>query len=462
MRSLYGKFIVTTIGIMLFSFIFSFIISNTYYQYQLKPYNDQKITKIALNIAVYVEGHPANNLTEYLESISAVGYQIYLVDQQGNGTFFGEAFRNRSIPDSTTKHVLNGDLFHGILHFPKETFVTGFFANELRNTVGVPLNHNGQSFALFIRPDINLLFGEMHILFGWIIGLSIALSIVMVVISAKYLVKPISDLTRATKSLSNGIFNVKLDINRHDELEQLSNSFLRMAHKLEQIDEVRKEFISNISHDIQSPLSSIKGYTNLLENKTLSNEERSQFISIIKGEITRLSTLTKQLLLLALLDRNEDLLKEKSINLGQQLKELVRNFQWAISEKDLMLSYSLPDIEMNGDPSLLNTVWDNLLSNAIKYNYPNGSIEISIEKNEESVFVTFTDTGIGLKSTELDRMFDRFYRADIARTRSVEGTGLGLSIVETIIRMHDGTIHVSSKEKEGTTFNVVLPVGEGK
>jgi signal transduction histidine kinase len=231
-----------------------------------------------------------------------------------------------------------------------------------------------------------------------------------------------------------------------------------MARKLEQMDDIRKEFISNISHDIQSPLSNIKGYTNLLDNKAISKEKRTQYVSIINSEIKRLSTLTKQLLLLASLDRNEDIMEKKLFNVSQQLKELIRNYQWTVSEKGIMLSYSLPDIEIIGDPSLLNTVWDNLLSNAIKYNKLDGTIEISIEGRGQSIFVTFEDTGIGMNATELERIFDRFFRADMARTRTIEGTGLGLSIVATIVNLHGGHITVNSIEKVGSTFIVELPM----
>ncbi|MDM5317815.1 HAMP domain-containing sensor histidine kinase [Fictibacillus sp. b24] len=459
MKSLYVKFVVITIGIMILSGILAFFISNTYYQQKLKPYNDQKNTKIALEMVSFVEEHPSINLKEYFENLSAIGYQIYLVEDSGDESYFGASFRNKMLPASTKENVLNGDIYHGILHFPKETFVTGFFANELKNTIGVPLKHGGKSYALFMRPDIKLLFNEMHILFGWLFALMITLSIVMVVVSAKYLVKPISKLTVATKSLSKGNFNVELDINRGDELGELSHSFLQMSRKLEQSDEMRKEFISNISHDIQSPLSNIKGYTNLLEKESLSSKEKTQYISVINGEINRLSTLTKQLLLLASLDRNEEILKKKPFNIAQQIKELVRNYQWLINEKGIMLRYSLPDTEFIGDPSLLNTVWDNLLTNAIKYNKPNGSIEISIEEREKSLFITFEDTGIGMNNMELERIFDRFYRADIARSRTVEGTGLGLSIVATIVELHGGHTDVNSKENQGTTFVVELPIG---
>ncbi|WP_191565550.1 sensor histidine kinase [Metabacillus idriensis] len=458
MKSLYVKFVVITIGIMILSSIFAFLISNTYYQHKLKPYNDKKVTKIAQSITAFTDEYPNINLKEYLEHISSIGYQIYLVDNFGEEAFFGAPFRDKSLSVSTKEHVLNGNINHGILHFPQETFVTGFFANELKNTIGVPLEHKGRNYALFIRPDIKLLFNEMHLLFGWLLTLTIMLSMFMVVFSTKYLVKPISKLTMATKSLANGDFNVELNTARHDELGELSQSFLRMVRKLEQMDDMRKEFISNISHDIQSPLSNIKGYTNLLENRSMSKEERTQYVSIINGEIRRLSTLTKQLLLLASLDRNEEIMKKNPFNVGQQIKEVVRNYQWVISEKSIMLSYSLPDMEIIGDPSLLNNVWDNLLSNAIKYNKANGSIEISIEKRGEWIFITFKDTGIGLNNAVIERIFDRFYRADTARTRTVEGTGLGLSIVWTIVKLHNGHINVKSIEKEGTTFIVELPV----
>lgn len=458
MKTLYVKFVVVTIGIMLFSGIISFLISNTYYQHKLKPQNDQKITNFAQSIASFAEEHPYIELRDYLQNVSSLGYQMYLVDESGEGTFFGAAFRDESISITVKEEVLDGNVYHGILHFSGETFVTGFFANELRNTIGIPITHNGNNYALFIRPDIKLLFNEMHLLFAWLLLFTIVLSTIMVVISTKYLVKPISKLTKATKSLSEGKFNVELDVASNDELGELSNSFLTMATKLEQMDDVRKEFISNISHDIQSPLSNIKGYINLLENESITSKDRAHYVSIINDEIKRLSTLTKQLLLLASLDRNEDILKRKTFNVSEQLKELVRNYQWLMSEKDIMLSYSLLDVEINGDPSLLHTVWDNLLTNAIKYNKQNGTIEITMEKSEDSIEVTFADTGIGMDLKEKERIFDRFYRADAARTRTIEGTGLGLSIVWTIVHLHNGDVQVTSTEGEGSTFIVKLPI----
>lgn len=460
MRSLYVKFVVITIGIMLISSMLAFLISNAYYHQKIKPSNDEKNTIIAQNIVSFMEDNPNVDLQKYMESIAAVGYQIYLVDSLKNEYYFGASFRDESLSELTIENVLKGKTYHGINHFPNSIFITGFFANELKNTIGVPMNYKKQNYALFIRPDIKLLFNEMHYLFAWILIISISLSIVLVLLSTKYLVKPISKLTKATQALAKGQFNVDLKVTRHDELGKLTNSFLKMSKQLEQMDDVRKEFISNISHDIQSPLSNIRGYTNLLEKDSISPEIKYKYIKIINGEIGRLSILTKQLILLASLDRYDNILNKKTFNLGNQIKELIHHYQWAINEKGIMISYYLPNTKVNGDPSLLNTVWDNLLSNAIKYNKPNGNIEISIEDKGDFVFIIFEDTGIGMKESELNRIFDRFYRADLARTRTIEGSGLGLSIVRNIVKLHEGEIIVKSNQTQGSKFIVKLPVSQ--
>lgn len=457
MRSLYIKFVVVTIGIMLFSGLLSFLVSNSYYHHELKPYNDQKMTTFARSIASFPSENPTVDIYNYLENVSTIGYQMYLVAENGERQFFGAPFRDPTLSEQTISTVLQGEEYHGILQFPHQTFVTGFFANELSNSIGVPLTYGGEKYALFLRPNIKLLFNEMHILFAALLTLTIFLSIVFVLLSTRYLITPIAKLTAATTRLANGQYDIKLDISRKDELGKLSNSFLTMAQKLGKAEETRKEFISNISHDIRSPLSNIQGYTTLLEKENLSKEEKSQYIGIINGEINRLSTLTKQLLLLASLDRNEDILNKRVFNVSKQIRELFQHYQWQIQNKNIMLSFSLQDIDMYGDPALLNTVWDNLLVNAIKYNEPNGTIDITVTEREGKVIIIFEDTGIGISQQAQARIFDRFYRVDSSRTRAIEGTGLGLSIVAKIVRTHDGHIEVQSEENLGTKITITIP-----
>jgi signal transduction histidine kinase len=230
-----------------------------------------------------------------------------------------------------------------------------------------------------------------------------------------------------------------------------------MAKELRQLDEMKNEFISNITHDIQSPLSTIKGYTNLLSKDAISENERNNYIQIINHEINQLSNLTKELLLLASLDRMENIVKMKPFQLSEQIKNLILNYQWRLNEKGIMISYTIPEVSYIGDAGLLYTVWDNLISNGIKYNKENGLLKIAVVENQDVIDITISDSGIGIADEHLERIFERFYRVDSARTRSIEGTGLGLSIVATIVKLHDGIIRVQSKIGEGTTMTVSLP-----
>lgn len=461
MKSLYIKFVVVTIGIMLFSSVLAFALSNVYYQHNLKPENDAKITKIAESITSFAESHPEIGLKDYLDQTSSIGYQIYLVNNEGKETFFGAAYRETDISVSVVDSVLEGETYHGILHFPSKLFVTGFFANELTNTIGVALEHNGENYAIFIRPDIKLLFNEMHFLMAWMLILTIIFSMLLVVFSTKYLINPIRKLKEATNVVAKGQYTIKLNTSRNDELGDLAKSFSDMALKLLRTDEQRKEFIANVSHDIQSPLSNIKGYTDLLTKPSLSLAERQQYSAVISQEINRLSSLTKQLLLLSTLDQGSSILTKKRFALDEQIKQVIQNVQWSIQEKRIMLSYDLERVELYADPSLMYNVWDNLISNAIKYNRINGSIEIVLRQFGDYIQVYVKDSGIGMTEGEMVRIFDRFYRADSSRTRSIAGTGLGMSIVGSVISLHKGKVWIKDSSKKGTTIIVELPLDKG-
>ncbi|MFB5194348.1 sensor histidine kinase [Neobacillus sp. KR4-4] len=457
MKSLYSKFAFITIMIMVVSGIISFFLSNAYYQFKLKQQNDEKIMNFAIEIADFASKHPLISLQDYFDHIGTIGYQILLVNKEGDKNYFGSSFRVKNLPANIPGKVLDGEVYHGIRNFPHKTFVTGFFANELKNSVGVPFEYKGEEYAIFIRPDIKLMFNEMHILFGWLLIISILLSVILVLISTKYLVKPIRKLNFATRAIAEGNFSIKLDITRSDELGNLAVSFTRMTEKLAQVDSLRKELISNISHDIQSPLTNIKGYLNLLENSGKREQEEQQYLRVVQFEVDRLSRMTKQLLLLSTIESKKDLMEVSSVNIAEQLKACIHQYEWSILEKGIMMSYSLSDARVKGDPALLYSVWENLLTNAIKYNRENGTIDIELTEADKEVLVVIKDSGVGLSQKDLSRIFDRFYRADASRARSVEGTGLGLSIVQSIIDLHHGKIDLESIEGTGTTFTVHLP-----
>lgn len=458
MKTLYLRIVLTTIAVMVFSSLLAFILANVYYQYSLKPYNDQKLTRMAKDIASFYESNRGVDQQAYLQHISKLGYQIYVVDRSGHETFYGREFRNQRLEKSAVKQVLDGKMYHGIANFPSQVFVTGFFDNVLANTIGVPLKgESNKQQALFIRPDIQLQFGEMRIFFSVILLLMIVLSILFVLISTRYLVKPIVKLTEATKQVAKGKYNVDLYVKRRDEIGALASHFSEMAKSLEQLEEMRQEFVSNVSHEIQSPLASIQGFSKTLRSADLSDEQRNEYLSIIEEESRRMSSLSKQLLTLASLDKESEHIEKSTFDVATQIKQVLFMTEWSWREKELAIEMDLPSTMISGDQKLLHQVWTNLITNSVKFTEEGGTLSLRVGMEDTYCHVEFQDTGIGMSKESLPHIFNRFYKEDKARSRTEGSSGLGLAIVKQIVDMHGGSIHVESEKGKGSTFHVYLP-----
>ncbi len=454
MKSLYGKFTLSTLLIMLGSFFIAFLGVNTFYHQSLKMKNNDKNMQIAKQLTQYIEETEPLDLNRFLHTEAELGYKLYLVSDTGHIKQYGAAFRSDNLSEKAVSQVLNGNEYHGMRDLPKETFVTGFFSDEMANTVGTSFKHEGTTYALFLRPDIKMLFTEAHYLLSGMFVVMAIVSILAMFIVAKKLITPITELTAATKRISEEEFIYETNITRKDELGQLARSFQLMTHKLSENDQLRKEFISNVSHDFQTPLQNIKGYTALLK-ENITDEDRAKYTSIIEQETERLSSLTKQLLLLTSLDQLTSL-QVSSYRVDQQIRQVIQRQRWNLDDKQLSLTSLLIPFTLKADAAFLDNVWENLLTNAIKYTPEGGQITIRMEEDFESLYVSFEDTGIGFGKHEKEKLFQRFYRADKARHGSIKGTGLGLSIVKQVVDLHEGSLYAVS-EGSGSTFTVKLP-----
>ncbi|MEK5416537.1 sensor histidine kinase [Paenibacillus sp. FSL L8-0708] len=431
--------------------------SNIYYQAQIKSQNDAKLTGMAIEVQQFAESHP-ETMEDYLRSIAKLGYKIYLTDAEGESRFYGKPFRKEDLDEQQLEKVLNGQIYHGVADFPDSAFITGFFDNQLRNSIGVPVKVNNETYALFMRPDAEVQFGELRVFFAVIIGFTVLFSLGFVMISVLHVVRPITRLTTATKRISKGRYDIKLNTWRRDEIGQLASHFMIMSRELERTNRARQEFVANVSHEIESPLTSIQGFAQALQDSTLPEDERLQYLNIIDQESHRLSLLSKQLLTLSSLDYDPNSIQKKSTDLRAQLRQVVQIMEWRLTEKQLAVRLNLADISVLGDPNLLFQVWMNLLSNAIKYTPAEGSIMISAKLMEQNCIVSVSDTGEGISAEELPLIFDRFYKVDRARTHETHSSGLGLAISQKIVEAHNGTIEVTSTLGEGTTFTVTLPL----
>jgi len=457
MKSLYGKFLIFTLIIMFGSFLIAFLVVNTYYHQQLREENDTKNMHIATEIASYIETEANVNLEAFLATQANAGYKIYVTNDAGEAAFFGEAFRVENLSKKAVEQVLGGDVYHGMRDLPKETFVTGFFSDEMANTVGVPFTYDNKQYGLFLRPNIKLLFTEVHYLLGGLFVVMAIVSLVAMLFVARKMIQPITTLTAATKKVGAENFSLSLPINRNDEIGQLADSFQSMANQLHKSDAMRKQFINDVSHDFQTPLQNIKGYAALIHEDAVTDMEKEQYTEVIMSETDRLSALTRQLLLLTSLDALQSPLQKQTFVLDEQIKHVIQKYRWLMEEKNIALSVELTNVKFTGQAAYTEKIWENLLSNALKYTPENGMIDISLTDSGNEVIATFSDNGIGIAKEHMDKLFDRFYRVDEARYSKIEGTGLGLAIVKQAVALHQGSIDVTSEVNKGTIFTITLP-----
>jgi signal transduction histidine kinase len=234
-----------------------------------------------------------------------------------------------------------------------------------------------------------------------------------------------------------------------------------MARQLNQTEQMRQEFISNVSHELQSPLTSIRGFALVLRNDGLTGEERAHYLEIIENESQRLSRITDNLLRLASLEADQAPFEPRLYRLDRQIREQILACEPQWSAKDIEMDVFLDEVSLNADADLLSQVWINLIHNSIKFTRPGGLVEMWLEQAGEWVEFKIRDSGPGIPDEDLGRVFERFYKADKARQRSKEGSGLGLSIAQKIVQMHGGEIWVERSQPgqngAGAVFRVRLP-----
>jgi len=254
----------------------------------------------------------------------------------------------------------------------------------------------------------------------------------------------------ALDQISKGNFDVLLDPRSLGNFHELADAVNEMARNLGTLETMREDFISNVSHEIQSPLTSIGGFAKLMKDENLPPEQRKHYAEIIESESKRLSSLGEKLLKLSSLDQAS--LNKTEFRLDKQLEQIALTFEPQWSAKNITLEADLQRCAVTADQDLLSQVWINLLHNAIKFTPDGGMITIVLNGNT----VVITDTGIGISEEDQIHIFERFYKVDRARDRSLGGNGLGLSLVKKIVELHGGEITVHSAPGRGTAFTVLL------
>lgn len=271
------------------------------------------------------------------------------------------------------------------------------------------------------------------------------------------------DVIEALENISQGNFNVFLELNenhKHNkdgkDFSDIIGSINKMAKELGTMEILRQDFISNVSHEIGSPLTSIKGFAVLLRDSKLSDKVRNHYIDIIEAETTRLSKLSDNFLKLSSLEESEITSNLTEFRLNKQLEEVVLMLEPQWKEKGQQIELKLDRIKINADKDLLSEVWINILTNSIKFTNEDGNIKVILKKEKENIVCEISDNGIGIAEKDKMHIFERFYKSDKSRTRAKGGNGLGLPLAKKIVELHNGRITVESEIGKGTKIKVCL------
>lgn len=282
------------------------------------------------------------------------------------------------------------------------------------------------------------------------------LFVLIVLILNLYL--PIRKMTKVAKEYASGNFEPQIRISDNGELGFLAASFNFMANELNTLEDDQRKFISNISHDFRSPLTSIKGYIEAIEDGTIPPEMQQKYLDIVLFETDRLTKLTGNLLDLNKIGTKGSIMDITDFDLNLIIKNTAASFEGTGKEKRISIDLVLTGQSMyvTADMSKIQQVLYNLIDNAIKFSHPDSTIKIETTERNEKIFVSIKDSGIGIPKNSINKIWERFYKTDLSRGKDKKGTGLGLAIVKEIIQSHNENINVISTEGVGTEFIFTL------
>lgn len=277
---------------------------------------------------------------------------------------------------------------------------------------------------------------------------------------AKILVKPFARVSNAIEALNEGYINEKISVSDYTETELISDAFNKMMGRMKVLDDSRQEFVSNVSHELKTPLTSMKVLADsLIAQEDVPTELYKEFMVDIAEEIDRENKIINDLLALVKLDKTAADLNITAVNINGLLELILKRLRPIAAKQNIELLFeSFRPVTAEIDEVKITLAISNLVENAIKYNTENGWVHVSLNADHKYFYIKVADSGIGIPEESLEHIYERFYRVDKSHSREIGGTGLGLSITRNAILMHRGAIKVYSKENEGTTFTVRVPL----
>lgn len=289
------------------------------------------------------------------------------------------------------------------------------------------------------------------------------LGVIVIVTSVLYsgqIVKPIKEVAGSITQITQGDFNETMDLHSYVEEEQLTESFNLMLSDLQNLEDARQEFVSNVSHELKTPITSVKVLAeSLVGQEGLPVELYQEFMVDINQELERMNQIINDLLSLVRMDKNAAAISVTEVNVNEFVESILKQLRPIAEQRNIDIIFeSVRPVKAQMDEVKMGMAVRNLIENAIKYNYDDGWVRVSLNADHKFFYLKVSDSGVGIPEDLQENIFERFYRVDKARSRETGGNGLGLAITRSAILLHRGSIRVHSEEQQGTTFNVRIPL----
>ncbi|MBM6860462.1 HAMP domain-containing histidine kinase [Clostridium saudiense] len=358
-----------------------------------------------------------------------------------------------------TKIQISEDIQSKIDDVKKHGKSVTLFKNGKLLTYVKPMYSDGEIDGYIILVPNNY-YANNHIM--WIIWLSVVCAMIISGLIINYfakrlVVKPLEEINNAAKRLTQGQVNERVEVRSNDEIGQLAESFNSMAESLEKVDNTRKEFISNVSHELRSPITSIKGFIGGILDGVIPKDKETYYFKIVYEEINRLARLVNDLLDISAMEAGKFNLQKIEFDINGVISLCILNLEGKIKNKglDVRAVFEEKRNYVLADRDRIIQVLTNLLENAIKYSNDNGQIEVSTYTKGDKIYISIFNTGENISKEDLNNIWDRFYKSDKSRTNKVS-TGLGLPIVRLILSQHNEDVWVSNIEGKGVKFTFSL------
>lgn len=287
-----------------------------------------------------------------------------------------------------------------------------------------------------------------------------AVGLVVAAIGAIFMLRPLRRISTSLENMAEGYSNEGLSVNTYTETEDISVAFNRLWSRMKILDESRQEFVSNVSHELKTPITSMKVLADsLLMQEEVSLELYKEFMGDIAAEIDRESKIIDDLLSLVKMDKTTGDLNISSCDINGLVESILKRLRPIAAKRNVDVVFeSFRPVVAEVDEVKFSLAISNLVENAIKYNVENGWVHVTLNADHKYFFVKVEDSGLGIPEEDQEHIFERFYRVDKSHSREIGGTGLGLAITRSAIIMHRGAVKVYSRENEGTTFTVRIPL----